>query len=216
MFFAKILAIGALLLDLCREALAVTPSISKVGIVGSGPAGLGLAAALARLDSKVEEVVIFEAREDFLQASLGGGVQLTGGASVLDKLGLGEVLHQRAQPLQRVFARNAREDTLLDLDVATLIQQRASTELCRESGQPLCYSIMRDNLQELLFEASQSNSDYKGARMNTKVQVVNGKEVASVKEDEDSDIVQSIARSHSYTRSAFTLSRLSLTTFAWP
>lgn len=189
MFFAKIVAIGALLVDLCREALAVIPSISKVGIVGSGPAGLGLAAALARLDSKVEEVVIFEAREDFLQASLGGGVQLTGGASVLDKLGLGEVLHQRAQPLQRVFARNAREDTLLDLDVATLIQQRASTELCRESGQPLCYSIMRDNLQELLFEASQPNSDYKGARMNTKVRVVNGKEVASVKEDEDSDTV---------------------------
>lgn len=183
---AIFMAVGSLLVEVSLS-LSLSPSISKVAIVGSGPAGLGLAAALARLDTKVEEVVIYEAREEFLQTSLGGGVQLTGGASILDKLGLGEELHGRAQPLRRVFARNAYEDTLLDLDVAGLIQQRAATELCSDSGQPMCYSIMRDNLQELLYQASQEDRDGSSSAMKTKVRVVNGKEVASVREEDEGE-----------------------------
>ncbi len=165
-------------------AAITTPPISRVAIVGSGPAGLSLAAALNTLDSQVREVVIYEAREDVLQTSLGGGVQLTGGASILNKLGLGDLLHQRAQPLKRVIARNTREDILLDLDVAGLIQQRASRELCSESGQPLCYSIMRDNLQDLLYQGSLSKDESKSI-IATSVKLMNGKEVVSVKEDID-------------------------------
>ncbi len=49
--------------------------------------GLGIAACLKKLGVGVSDVTVFEARNDFLQASLGGGLQLTGGAVVLQSLG---------------------------------------------------------------------------------------------------------------------------------
>ena len=60
--------------------------VKRVAIVGGGPAGMGLAACLKQLDAGVEEVIVFDSR-DPLAPALGGGVQLTGGASILEKIG---------------------------------------------------------------------------------------------------------------------------------
>ena len=49
--------------------------VSKVAIVGAGPAGLSLCASLQKTGSLVETIRIFEAKKDPKQASLGGGLQ---------------------------------------------------------------------------------------------------------------------------------------------
>ena len=130
-------------------------SIKKVGIVGSGPAGLSLAAALQQLDSGCQEICIFEGRESFLQPRMGGGVQLSGGAAVIAKLGFLPELDRLAQPLQSIRARNAQSKELLEVDVSALIQARAPG-LVSPAGQPMFYSVMRDGLQKLLFDMSQA------------------------------------------------------------
>jgi NADPH-dependent 2,4-dienoyl-CoA reductase/sulfur reductase-like enzyme len=59
--------------------------VKRIAIVGSGPAGLGLAASIKQLNTGIKEVCLFDSRDDFLQTNLGGGVQLSGGAAVLEK-----------------------------------------------------------------------------------------------------------------------------------
>lgn len=133
-------------------------SLRRIGIIGSGPAGLSLAACLKQLRSGCEEVIVFESRSDFLQARLGGGVQLTGGAKILEQIGLLPQINEIAQPLRRVYSRNADEKVLLDLNVAELVKSRASVELCdaNDRSKPLVFSIMRDALQKVLYDATQA------------------------------------------------------------
>ena len=92
--------IKGMLLSLLLAILILSPHscavIRKVAIVGSGPAGLSLGVSLQRMTS-VEEIMIYESRKDPSQSVLGGGVQLTSGAAVLQKLGLGAVLNERAE-----------------------------------------------------------------------------------------------------------------------
>ena len=159
-------------------ALTVPPArsaelrrIGKVGIVGSGPAGLSLAAALQQLDAGVQEVCIFEGRDSFLQAKMGGGVQLSGGAVVLEKLGCFDQLDSVAQPVTSILARNAQGRELLRVDVQQLLS-------AVQGGRPMFYSIMRDALQKLLFDMSQSGP--------TVVKVQGKREVVSLEEDASS------------------------------
>ena len=166
---------------LCLLALglgAVVRPIRSVGIVGSGPGGLSLAAALQQLDAGVESITIFEKRASHLQAELGGGVQLSGGAAVLSKLGGLSRLRSVAQPVQRVFSRNARQEQLLDIDVTELLERRAPSLLAPDGGEPLFFSIMRDSLQELLWELAQPSS----TATATKLKVVSGLIVVSAEE----------------------------------
>ena len=161
-------------------------AIRRVGIIGSGPAGLGLAASLRRVGSGVEEVVIFESRDSFLQAQQGGGVQLSGGAAVLQKLGALDRLRGVAQPLQRIVSRNSRSQELLNVDVVALLEARAPS-LTTPSG-PLFFSIMRDALQRLLFDlASEGDCEEGGGGGKMKVSVQTGRRALRVVETPGSD-----------------------------
>ena len=132
--------------------------INKVAIVGSGTAGLGLAAALKQLSSGVKEITVFESRADFLQSNIGGGVQLSGGAAVLEKLGCLPALESTAHRMKAVRSRNSFGTELLKLDVTSSVNDRARKELCSMAGngQPMVFSIMRDALQHLLYNATQT------------------------------------------------------------
>ena len=132
--------------------------INKVAIIGSGTAGLGLAAALKQLQTGVTDVTVFESRADFLQSSIGGGVQLTGGAAVLEKIGCLPNVEQKAHRMKAVRSRNSFGMELLKLDVSTSVNDKARDELCSLGGrgQPMVFSIMRDALQHILYNATQT------------------------------------------------------------
>lgn len=133
--------------------------INKVAIIGSGTAGLGLAAALKQLQSGVNDITVFESRSDFLQSNIGGGVQLSGGAAVLEKLGCLPAIEQTAHRMTAVRSRNSYGTELLKLDVSASVNEKARKELCSlgGNGQPMVFSIMRDALQHILYNATQTN-----------------------------------------------------------
>lgn len=132
--------------------------INKVAIIGSGTAGLGLAAALKQLQSGVNDITVFESRSDFLQSNIGGGVQLSGGAAVLEKLGCLPAIEQTAHRMTAVRSRNSYGTELLKLDVSASVNEKARKELCSigGNGQPMVFSIMRDALQHVLYNATQT------------------------------------------------------------
>lgn len=132
--------------------------INKVAIIGSGTAGLGLAAALKQLQTGVTDITVFESRTDFLQSSIGGGVQLSGGAAVLEKIGCLPYLEQKAHRMKAVRSRNSFGTELLKLNVLTSVNDKARNELCSLGGrgQPMIFSIMRDALQHILYNATQT------------------------------------------------------------
>jgi len=141
-------------------------AISKVAIIGSGIAGLGLMASLARLSSGVNEVSIFESRDEetFLNPQLGGGIQLSGGASVLEKIGCYSDLEKYGSRLTRILSRSNKGSVLVDIDVQKLIKENAPRELCANNGlgEPMMYSIMRSTLLRILFNATQSSIESNG------------------------------------------------------
>ena len=168
-----------LLLHVLDGATTRTPTpIRRIGIVGSGPGGLSLAAALQRQQSNiVDEITIFEKRGSHLQAELGGGVQLSGGAVVLSKLGGLERLQSVAQPVQNILSRNSRGDVLLDINVSDLLKARAPS-LIATDGTPVFFSIMRDALQQLLWELAQPTA----VGSKTKLTVLSDRQVVATEE----------------------------------
>ena len=60
---------------------------------------------------------LYERKSDFLQTDLGGGVQVSGGSTVLRKLGLLEQFRKIAQPITGVLSRSVNLDTLFELDI---------------------------------------------------------------------------------------------------
>ena len=173
--------------------------VNKVAIVGSGTAGLGLAAALKQLQSGVTEITVFESRADFLQSNIGGGVQLSGGAAVLEKLGCLSALESTAHRMKAVRSRNSYGTELLKLDVSTSVNEKARMELCsnKGNGQPMVFSIMRDALQHILHNATQSqylgDSSVTGtpsmASDSPVVHIKSGKKCTGVTEDDSTGTV---------------------------
>ena len=140
----------------------------SVAIVGAGIGGLALARALDQLDTGVEEIAVFD-RRDELKPGIGGGIQINGGAAVLARLGLGAQLKASALPVRRILSRKNGGFELLDIDVKSLVS--AEPALVDADGTPQAFSIMRDALQRLLVDALPAGT----LRL--------GKRLASVRED---------------------------------
>ena len=122
----------------------LAPPPRRIAVVGAGIGGLALARALHTLDTGVEEVAVFD-RRDELKPSIGGGIQINGGAAVLARLGLGEEMKASALPVRRILSRKSGGFELLDIDVESLVL--AEPALVDDTGTPQAFSIMRDALQ---------------------------------------------------------------------
>ena len=136
--------------------------IQRIAVIGSGTGGLSFAASLKQLQSGVREITVFESRQNFLQAELGGGVQLTGGAAVLRNINCLPDLKASAQPLRKIVSRKWNGEQLLALDIHSAIRQRPSAvkSLCEGgtlTGEPMTFAIMRDELLAILYKATQRN-----------------------------------------------------------
>jgi salicylate hydroxylase len=182
MVTALVVAIG-----LIYAVSALGSPVKRVCVIGSGIAGLGAAACLKQLNNeKLEQVVVFEARDNFLQARLGGGVQLSGGSAVIERIGYLKELDQAAEVLHTITSRNRNGDTLIKLDVSKLIRDNAPKELCAAggAGDPMIYSIMRDSLLSILYGATKTKKNaLAGAAQSCNVVIKNNKQAVSVIED---------------------------------
>jgi len=148
-------------------------------VVGGGPAGLSLVSSIVSIAPSVQEIVLYERKQDVFQTNLGGGVQLTGGAVVLEKLGMFKELKKNAEQLNGVEARDNNGNNIFSLDISQSIKgsEKASNILISKSyGDFLSFSIMRDNLQKLLYNFIIENG-------GSKVVVKTGVEVLSYSEN---------------------------------
>lgn len=164
----------AALLALCVTAAG---RLGRVGIIGSGPAGLTQAIAIRKLVGEEVEIAVID-KSDQLRPAIGGGVQLNSGAAVLSRLGLGAELKRIGQPVSRVHARTVGEATLLDLDLAGAIRQHpqaVESGLVDSQGDVLAYSVMRDALQEVLAAALPEGIITFGRELSTVRTAANGR-----------------------------------------
>ncbi len=142
---------------ICINSIIYSLNVKKVGIVGCGPAGLMLAASLKRLNCGVEEIFLFDKRSDILNIA-GGGLQISGGSMVMQKIGLLDEIIKIGHPLHNVLARNSNGDVLLNLDIKELVTTKAKEELC-VNNKPVIFSIMRNALQSILYNAVTSSDN---------------------------------------------------------
>jgi 2-polyprenyl-6-methoxyphenol hydroxylase-like FAD-dependent oxidoreductase len=132
----------------CNSAL-----VKKIAVIGSGTGGLALAATLNRIGSGVKEITLFEERSSALQANAGGGVQLSGGAAILEKLGCS--LSGSGVSLTRISSRNHLGDSIMNIDLAKAVRSHAPSLLSQDDSQaPMLYTVMREVLQQTLFDAA--------------------------------------------------------------
>lgn len=140
--------------------------IRRIGIVGAGPSALTLASALKHMpltssSLRPNLVSIYEARSESLSSRLGGGLQLSGGAVVLQELGLLSKLQEVALPLTAVQCRasysNGEKKDLFSLNIEQTIKNQLpkSQILLDEKKKPLTYTVMRDSLLQTLFACTQ-------------------------------------------------------------
>jgi len=149
----------------------LAPPPRRVAVVGAGIGGLALARALRTLDTGVEEVAVFD-RRDELKPGIGGGIQINGGAAVLARLGLGEQMKASALPVRRILSRKSGGFELLDIDVESLVQ--AEPALVDATGTPQAFSIMRDALQRMLVDALPDGTVQLGKRLDSLVEDASG------------------------------------------
>jgi len=134
---------------LTASGALTSPSPLRVAVCGAGPAGLTFARAMQQMIPSERAVVTVYEQAPEVRPAVGGGLQLSSGAAVLARLGLGEALAKQALPLRTVLSRRAEGSEVLRLDVQSAMRE-AGAELLGADG---AYAIMRDALQQLLSES---------------------------------------------------------------
>lgn len=127
--------------------------IQRVCIIGGGISGLTLSNALQTLASTdVTSIDLYDARDKstLLSTQIGGGVQLTGGANILDLLNMKPRFTSLANKVSKVKCVNYNNDLLYELNVRDALN---------EAGLDTGYTIMRDSLISLLYDQTQANND---------------------------------------------------------
>jgi len=131
----------------------------------------------------VENIVIYDAREDPLQSSLGGGLQLSSGAVILNRLGLLERLKESSNAITSLSSRNSRRESLLSVNITELAKTIAPQQVRSDEGRgdPMFYSVMRDQLLSILHEAVVMHGD--GDDKTPRIKIVGKKKLVTIRED---------------------------------
>lgn len=143
-----------------EHSLSATNTIKRICISGAGIAGLSLACSLLRAKPDgLKEIALIDSRNSINQSSLGGGLQLSSGVSVLEELGLTSEFERVALPMTSITCFNRNQQILFSLDTSLM---HSPLHLPRSA---LSYSIMRDALHSLLFRLLTSDM------MNTDIKI---------------------------------------------
>ena len=131
----------------------------------------------------MENIVIYDAREDPLQSSLGGGLQLSSGAVILNRLGLLERLKESSNAITSLSSRNSRRESLLSVNITELAKTIAPQQVRSDEGRgdPMFYSVMRDQLLSILHEAVVMHGD--GDDRTPRIKIVGKKKLVTIRED---------------------------------
>eukprot|EP01039_Chlorochromonas_danica_P004086 gene4086-4469_t len=124
--------------------------IRRVAIIGSGIGGLAVAACFKAIPSGVEEVVLFDPFDSSSMKESGGAIGLTGGVTILQKIGCGEQLQQVGSKLEQIQYVSTFEDPILQVSLkdAHLWGQPKEEEPCSALG----YTIRWSALRKILFD----------------------------------------------------------------
>lgn len=128
-------------------------------------------------------IVIYDAREDPLQSSLGGGLQLSSGAVILNRLGLLERLKESSNAITSLSSRNSRRESLLSVNITELAKTIAPQQVRSDEGRgdPMFYSVMRDQLLSILHEAVVMHGDEDDR--TPRIKIVGKKKLVTIRED---------------------------------
>mmetsp|Transcript_17389 Transcript_17389/g.20053 ORF Transcript_17389/g.20053 Transcript_17389/m.20053 type:complete len:585 (+) Transcript_17389:38-1792(+) len=143
------------------------PAIRRVAIIGSGIAGLTLAHALENNNKNSPdgnmEINIYDSRS-IIDSTLGAGVQLNGGMSVLHKINpeLASKAMNAAVPVTRICSRTQSSsssssldyDTLLELDLKQSVLDTGgiTKQELIVNGELMSFAIRRGVLQQVLID----------------------------------------------------------------
>lgn len=158
--------------------------ISRVAIIGGGPGGLALAASLRNLNAGVADIVVYESRADIASTTVGGGVQLSGGAKMLKLLGILPDLEGCAEKVANVVGRNTHGSKVLGINLNRFKTKNSDSNsdiLRTEEGAPLLFSIMRSSLQKILFKATQTPS----VKSNSSIHVQLNSSIKGIAQEEN-------------------------------
>ncbi|CAM9780338.1 unnamed protein product [Chrysoparadoxa australica] len=135
-------------MTMASQAQDVSSRVDSVAIVGAGIGGLSLAIALQKLPTGVSKVQVFEKFPE-LRPAIGAGIQMSGGAAILAKFGIGDELAEAGVQVKRLLARTVQGRMLINADIEQALQkdQEMSSQLANGS---LFLTIMRDNLLQIL------------------------------------------------------------------
>lgn len=125
--------------------------IRKIAIIGSGIAGLALAACLKVIPTEIEEVVIFDPFDDVQTKNLGGAMSLSGGALVLQKLGYLRTLRYFGKAVNRIHYLTNKEEDVLEVDLSQIFPRLQELEIMEN---PLTYTMRWSALRQLLYDCA--------------------------------------------------------------
>jgi len=121
------------------------PAPLRLAIAGGGPGGLTLARALSSLPGRPCVATVYEAQSE-LRPAVGGGLQLSSGADVLDRLGVD--VSRVGKPLRSVLSRKTNGDRLLQLDVQAAMRAAGASRIGESADG--AFAITRTALQAAL------------------------------------------------------------------
>jgi hypothetical protein len=131
--------------------------IKRVAIIGGGIAGLAMASCLRAIPTGVEEAVIFDPSDNVMQDNLGGGIILSGGAYILEKLGYIDSLQYYGKPIEKLRHLTNHGNLILEVNLKHAFPAR---KRFMNNYTPPSYTLRWSSLRKLLYTCAFNETDH--------------------------------------------------------